>query len=54
MDIEPDETVEWMRIERVVHELYDVSVLPGVVCPSLIGLKGSEGLRVLSVDDPQS
>ena len=52
VDIETGETVEWVRIEGLVHELYDVAVLPGVTCPSLIGLKGSEVLRVLSVDDP--
>ena len=52
VDIETGGSVEWVRIEGLVHELYDVAVLSGVTCPSLIGMKGGEVLRVLSVDDP--
>lgn len=51
VDTETGDVVEWVRIEGVVRELYDVAVLPGVVCPSIIGLKGNEVLRVLSIDD---
>ena len=52
VDIETGGSVEWVRTEGLVHELYDVAVLSGVTCPSLIGMKGGEVLRVLSVDDP--
>ena len=42
--------MEWVRIEGVIDELFDVAFLQGVTCPSAIGLKGNEVLRVLSVD----
>ena len=50
VDIETGDIVEWVRIEGVVRELFDVAVLPGVSCPSAIGMKGNEVLRVVSVD----
>lgn len=50
VDTETGDTVEWVRIEGVVRELFDVAVLPGIRCPSLIGLKGDDVLRVLSID----
>lgn len=52
VDIESGDSVEWVRIEGVVRELFDVAVLPGVRCPSAIGMRGNEVLRVLSVDGP--
>ena len=50
VNTETGETVDWVRIEGVVRELFDVAVIPGVRRPTLIGLKGSEILRVLSID----
>ena len=50
MDTQTGDVVEWVRIEGVVRELYDIAVLPGLRCPSIIGLKGTELLRVLSID----
>ena len=50
VDIETGDTIEWVRIEGVVREIFDVAILPGVVCPSIIGLKGNDVLRVLSID----
>lgn len=50
VDTRTGETVEWVRIEGVIQELFDVAFLPGVTCPSAIGLKGNEVLRVISVD----
>jgi uncharacterized protein (TIGR03032 family) len=51
VDLESGDTVEWVRIEGVVSELYDVVFLPGTRCPSAIGLKGQEILKVINVDD---
>ena len=50
VDIDTGDIVEWVRIEGVVRELFDVAILPGVSCPSAIGMKGNEVLRVVSVD----
>jgi uncharacterized protein (TIGR03032 family) len=41
----------WVRIEGVVRELYDVAVLPGVRCPSLVGFKSDDVRRVISIDE---
>ncbi|KQP65243.1 hypothetical protein ASF41_22000 [Methylobacterium sp. Leaf111] len=50
IDTRSGDTVEWLRIEGVVRELFDVAALPGVVHPGLIGLKGEEINRVLSIE----
>lgn len=49
IDLTTGDTVDWVRIEGVIDELYDVALLPGIRCPSAIGLKGSEIRRVLSI-----
>lgn len=49
IDLATGDTVDWVRIEGVIDELYDVALLPGIRCPSAIGLKGSEIRRVLSI-----
>jgi len=45
------DAVEWVRIEGVVQELFDVAVLPNIKCPSAIGLKGQEILKVISIEE---
>ena len=42
--------MEWVRIDGVVEELFDVIVLGRVTCPSVIGLKGEEIHRLLNID----
>jgi len=51
--IDPDrgDMVDWVRIEGVVRELYDVAVLPGVKRPSLIGFKSDDIRFIISIDD---
>jgi uncharacterized protein (TIGR03032 family) len=51
IDLVTGDIVDWVRIEGVIDELFDVAVLPGVRCPSLIGIKNTEIRRVLSVAD---
>jgi uncharacterized protein (TIGR03032 family) len=50
IDLDSGDIVDWVRIEGVIDELFDVALLPGIRCPSAIGLKGSEIRRVLSID----
>lgn len=50
VDLASGDAVEWVRIEGVISELFDVAFLPGTTCPSAIGLKGQEILRVINVD----
>ena len=37
IDLNTGATVEWLRLEGAVKELYDVVVLPGVVRPKMLG-----------------
>jgi uncharacterized protein (TIGR03032 family) len=51
IDTQSGDTTEWLRLEGVVRELYDVAVLPGVRNPSALGFKTDEITRVISIDE---
>ena len=51
IDVTTGDTVEWLRIEGVVHELFDVAVLPGIRNPAAIGFKSDEIQRVIAIDE---
>jgi uncharacterized protein (TIGR03032 family) len=53
IDTRSGDTVEWLRIEGVVRELFDVAVLPGVRNPAAIGFVSDEIQRVISIDESQ-
>lgn len=53
IDTKTGDTVEWLRIDGVVRELFDVAVLPGIRNPSAIGFMTDEIQRVISIDDQQ-
>jgi len=42
VDLKTGDVVQWLRIEGVVGELYDVIVLPGVARPKALGFKTDE------------
>ena len=42
VDLHTGRTVEWLKFEGIVEELYDVLVLPGVQRPKALGLKTDE------------
>jgi uncharacterized protein (TIGR03032 family) len=50
-DLVSGDMTDWVRIEGVVRELYDVAVLPRVRRPSLIGFKTDEVNRVISIEE---
>lgn len=50
VDLVTGDTVEWVRIEGVISELFDVAALSGVRCPSAVGTKGSDIRRVISIE----
>jgi uncharacterized protein (TIGR03032 family) len=49
IDLERGDVVEWLRIEGVVQELYDVVALPGVRRPSAIGFKSDQIRRTITI-----
>lgn len=51
IDLSAGTIADWVRIEGVIDELFDVAALPGIANPSAIGIKGKEINRVLSIDD---
>ncbi len=42
IDLRNGDIVQWVRLEGMVSELYDVAVLPGVVRPMLLGVRSDE------------
>ena len=51
IDLNTGDMVNWVRIEGVVRELYDVAMLPDVRRPALIGFKSDEVRHVISIDE---
>lgn len=51
VDLVRGDVAHWVRIEGVVRELYDVAVLPNVRRPCLIGFKGDEIRRIISIEE---
>lgn len=49
IDLNKGELVEWLRLEGVVAELFDVVALPDVERPAAIGLRGDDIRRVISM-----
>lgn len=50
VDTRSGDTVEWIRIDGVVCELFDVALLPGIRNPAAIGFRTDEVRRVISID----
>ena len=50
-DLSSGDMVEWVRIEGVVRELYDVAFLPGVQRPQAIGFVADDVKRVISIEE---
>lgn len=50
IDLKTGATVHWLKIEGVVHELYDVVALPDIQRPMALGLKTDEIRRLLTIE----
>jgi uncharacterized protein (TIGR03032 family) len=50
IDLRNGDTVEWLRFEGQVTELFDVSVIEGVTCPMLVGPGSGEIQSLISFD----
>ena len=51
VDLASGDMKDWVRIEGVTRELYDVAALPGVRRPSAIGFKTEEVNHVISIEE---
>jgi uncharacterized protein (TIGR03032 family) len=50
VDIDTGRTVEWLRFEHTIDELYDVAVVPGVVQGELVGFKGDDIQKAIAIE----
>jgi uncharacterized protein (TIGR03032 family) len=50
VDTQSGETVQWLRFEHTIDELYDVAVLPGVAQAEAVGFRGEAIGRTISVE----
>ena len=46
--------IEWVRLNGMVTELYDVAILNDVIRPMLLGFKTTEISQLVSMDRGQS
>jgi uncharacterized protein (TIGR03032 family) len=53
IDLTSGNVVEWVRLEGMVSELYDIATLPGVVRPTALGFKTREIEQLITVEHPQ-
>jgi uncharacterized protein (TIGR03032 family) len=51
IDLKSGAILHWLKMEGIVHELYDVVALPGVRRPQAIGLKTDEIRRILTIEE---
>jgi len=49
VDLKTGDTVHWLRLEGVVTELYDVTVLSNIKNPMMVGFKSDEVRRTIKV-----
>jgi uncharacterized protein (TIGR03032 family) len=50
VDLRTGDAVHSLRISGVIEELYDVAIIPNVVCPMAIGFRNDEIRRMISIE----
>jgi len=51
VDIDTGQTVQWLRFEHTIEELFDIAILPGIRQPEIIGFQGDQIENTVSVDE---
>ena len=51
IDLKTGAAAHWLKIEGIVHELYDVVALPDIKRPMALGLKTDEIRRLLTIEE---
>lgn len=52
IDLSSGDVVEWIRLDGVIRELFDVVVLPGVACPMAAPLQGPDLAGLITIEAP--
>lgn len=50
IDLKSGSVVEWLRLEGMITELYDVQVIPGTRHPMILGFQTDEISRLVTLD----
>ena len=50
VDLRTGDIVEWIRLDGAIKELFDVAVIPGVVCPMALGVQSPDIQSLISFD----
>lgn len=50
INLQSGDVVEWIRLEGSIRELFDVTVMPGIVCPMAAPLQGPDLANLLSIE----
>jgi len=50
IDLTTGACVDWFRIDGKIGELYDVAVIPGVVCPMAVPPTSDEAAQLVTYD----
>jgi hypothetical protein len=50
IDLQTGKIINWLRLEGIITELYDVQILPDVQRPMALGFQTDEISRLLTLD----
>jgi len=53
IELSTGNVIEWVRLNGIVTELYDVAILRGVTRPMVLGFKTTEIAQLVSMDEGQ-
>jgi hypothetical protein len=53
IELSSGNVIEWVRLNGMVTELYDVATLKDVIRPMLLGFKTTEIAQIVSMDEGQ-
>lgn len=51
IDLASGDVAHWLKIDGIIEELYDVTILSGVQCPMALGFKSDEIHRVITLSN---
>jgi hypothetical protein len=54
IELSTGNVIEWVRLNGIVTELYDVAILKDVTRPMILGFKTTEIAQLVSMDEGQS
>ncbi|MNK98753.1 hypothetical protein D3C87_1191250 [compost metagenome] len=50
IDLRTGDTVEWIKLDGEITELFDVAVMPDTICPMAVGIDAPEMRSIITFD----